>query len=161
MVVSSSGRVLAIPRDGNLSNGVMFATETHAGRRINRDFAEQRSTWEPLYEVTQMKGDGEAHPLLSPDDEFADYENWDRGKSLSTTREESYFGKVMVMEPGPDRFEAAIVPDPAGTGTGTYEFETIAAGLCTHGLPGRCAYGRRPESSAGWQGNPSDDPSTS
>ena len=35
--------------------------------------------WEPLYEVTQMKGDGEAHPWLSPDDEFANYENWDRG----------------------------------------------------------------------------------
>ena len=40
---------------------------------------ELRARWEPLYEVTQMKGDGEAHPFLSPDDEFADYENWDKG----------------------------------------------------------------------------------
>ena len=38
-----------------------------------------RSRWEPLYEVTQMKGDGEAHPLLSPNDEFADYGTWDKG----------------------------------------------------------------------------------
>ena len=75
----TGGRVFAIPHNGNLSNGVMFATETLSGRRINRDYAEQRSIWEPLYEVTQMKGDGEAHPSLSPNDEFADYENWDRG----------------------------------------------------------------------------------
>jgi hypothetical protein len=172
----TGGRVFAIPHNGNLSNGMMFATETLSGRRINRDYAEQRSIWEPLYEVTQMKGDGEAHPFLSPNDEFADYENWDRGNwngeakkpgmlpheyarsalkiglqqeerlgvnpfkfglvgatdahtSLATTREENNFGKVSVMEPGSGRFEAQIVPDPEGTGTGTYEFETIASGL--------------------------------
>ena len=60
----TGGRVFAIPHNGNLSNGVMFATETLSGRRIDRDYAEQRSMWEPLYEATQMKGDGEAHPLL-------------------------------------------------------------------------------------------------
>jgi Protein of unknown function (DUF3604) len=75
----TGGRIFAIAHNGNISNGVMFQTETLSGRRINRDYAERRSTWEPLYEVTQMKGDGEAHPLLSPNDEFADYENWDRG----------------------------------------------------------------------------------
>ena len=73
------GEVLAIPHNGNISNGVMFATETLSGTPIDRDYAEQRARWEPLYEITQMKGDGEAHPILSPTDEFADYENWDRG----------------------------------------------------------------------------------
>ena len=53
--------------------------DAFSGRRINCDYAERRSIWEPLYKVTQMKGDGEAHPFLSPNDEFADYENWDRG----------------------------------------------------------------------------------
>ena len=46
---------------------------------IDRDYAERRMRWEPLYEVTQMKGDGEAHVALSPNDEFAGFETWDRG----------------------------------------------------------------------------------
>ena len=75
----TGGQVLAIPHNGNISNGVMFAAETLSGMPIDRDYAEQRAKWEPLYEITQMKGDGEAHPILSPTDEFADYENWDRG----------------------------------------------------------------------------------
>lgn len=73
------GRVLAIPHNGNLSNGLMFATQTLEGKPLDREYAQRRSQWEPLYEVTQIKGDGEAHPLLSPDDEFADYETWDKG----------------------------------------------------------------------------------
>ncbi|NDR57943.1 DUF3604 domain-containing protein [Aliiruegeria sabulilitoris] len=75
----TGGNLLAIPHNGNLSNGVMFAVETMSGEPIDADYAERRSRHEPLYEVTQMKGDGEAHPLLSPDDEFADYGTWDRG----------------------------------------------------------------------------------
>ena len=43
---------------------------------LDRDYAERRMRWEPLYEVTQMKGDGQAHPALSPSDEFADFETW-------------------------------------------------------------------------------------
>ncbi len=75
----SGGRVLAIPHNGNLSNGMMFDVKTLAGKKISKEYAEQRQLWEPLYETTQIKGDGEAHPLLSPDDEFADYETWDLG----------------------------------------------------------------------------------
>ena len=73
-------RLLAIPHNGNLSSGLMFDDVTLTNkRRIDRDYAERRMRWEPLYEVTQMKGDGEAHPALSPTDEFADFETWDRG----------------------------------------------------------------------------------
>jgi hypothetical protein len=75
----TGGEVLAIPHNGNIWNGVMFATEILSGKRIDRDYAAARAKWEPLYEFTQMKSDGEALPLLSPDEEFADYENWDRG----------------------------------------------------------------------------------
>ena len=73
------GRLLAIPHNGNLSNGLMFARETYDGEPLDRDWASQRARFEPLYEVTQIKGDGEAHPLLSPDDGFADFWTWDKG----------------------------------------------------------------------------------
>jgi Protein of unknown function (DUF3604) len=76
----TGGRVLAIPHNGNLSNGLMFPTrERLHGKVVDADYVRLRARWEPVVEVTQIKGDGEAHPLLSPDDEFADYETWDMG----------------------------------------------------------------------------------
>jgi hypothetical protein len=75
----SGGRILAIPHNGNLSNGLMFDNVTLTGKPLTKAYAERRALWEPLYEVTQIKGDGEAHPALSPNDEFADYWTWDKG----------------------------------------------------------------------------------
>jgi hypothetical protein len=76
----TGGSALAIAHNGNLSNGIMFPVDRQfTGRKIDDDYIEARAKWEPLYEVTQIKGDGEAHPLLSPDDVFADYETWDVG----------------------------------------------------------------------------------
>jgi hypothetical protein len=78
---NTGDKLLAIPHNGNLSNGLMFDDVTlTTKKRLDRNYAEQRARWEPLYEVTQMKGDGEAHPLLSADDEFADFETWDKGQ---------------------------------------------------------------------------------
>jgi hypothetical protein len=76
----SGGRVLAIPHNGNLSNGLLFDDVTFTDKKaIDRDYAERRMRFEPVYEVTQMKGDGETHPSLSPNDEYADYGTWDKG----------------------------------------------------------------------------------
>lgn len=76
----TGGRILAIAHNGNLSNGIMFPiVDSFTGASFDRAYAETRKKWEPLYEATQIKGDGEAHPFLSPDDEFADYETWDQG----------------------------------------------------------------------------------
>ena len=75
---TTGGSVLAIPHNGNMSNGLMFAVERSNGQPIDRQYAESRMRWEPLYEVTQIKGDGEAHPKLSPTDEWADYGTWDK-----------------------------------------------------------------------------------
>ena len=67
--------MLAIAHNGNLSNGIMFPEiDSFTGQPITQEYAETRARWEPLYEVTQIKGDGEAHPYLSPNDEFADFE---------------------------------------------------------------------------------------
>ncbi len=73
----TGGDVLAIAHNGNLSNGIMFTEENYDGSPLSEDLAQLRERFEPLYEVTQIKGDGEAHPLLSPDDEFADFDTWD------------------------------------------------------------------------------------
>jgi hypothetical protein len=76
----TGGSLLAIPHNGNLSNGRMFELKTFKGDPLSKDWAEARSRWEPLLEVIQMKGQGEAHPSLSPNDEFvANYELWDEG----------------------------------------------------------------------------------
>jgi hypothetical protein len=72
--------VLAIAHNGNLSNGRMFPLiESFTGKPVDVEYAVQRAKWERLYEASQTKGDGEAHPFLSPNDEFADFERWDKG----------------------------------------------------------------------------------
>ena len=76
----TGGQALAISHNGNLSNGWMFPLDkTYAGGTVDKNYVTLRAKWEPLYEVTQIKGDGEAHPALSPNDEFADYGTWDVG----------------------------------------------------------------------------------
>ena len=77
------GKALAIPHNGNLSGNRMFAFAASDDRQANQDYAKRRARFEPLYEVTQIKGDGESHPLLSPNDEFADYEIFRWGVTLS------------------------------------------------------------------------------
>ena len=78
--LKTGGSVLAIAHNGNLSNGLMFPVDAqYTGRKLDKRYVERRARREPLYEATQIKGDGEAHPFLSPDDEFADYETWDAG----------------------------------------------------------------------------------
>jgi hypothetical protein len=77
---STGGTALALAHNGNLSNGIMFPVDAqYTGRKLDQQYVESRARWEPMYEITQIKGDGEAHPLLSPDDAFADYETWDLG----------------------------------------------------------------------------------
>ena len=85
---TTGGDVLAIPHNGNLSNGMMFAMQDDFadGAAFDTAYAETRQKWERLYEAVQVKGDGEAHPLLSPEDEFADYETWDYGNLDASER---------------------------------------------------------------------------
>lgn len=87
----TSGKVLAIPHNGNISGGRMFALQDYDDNPLTQEYAATRMRWEPIYEVTQYKGDGEAHPFLSPDDEFADFETWDKAN-------------LAMMEPHEDEF---------------------------------------------------------
>jgi len=173
----TGGQVLAIPHNPNISNGLTFAATMSNGKRLTREYAEKRALWEPLLEVTQAKGDSEAHPFLSTEDEFADFETWDFGNagspmvpkqnnmlqyeyarsalqwglkhqiklgtnpfkfgmvggtdnhvSLSTTREENFFGKLPNLLPGPDRTQEAMVMKADGT-PAVKSWETAASGL--------------------------------
>ena len=72
----TGGQVLAIPHNGNMSNGQMYSAETFDGKPMDRAYAEARASHEPLLEATQIKGDSETHPYLSPNDEFANFEKW-------------------------------------------------------------------------------------
>ena len=87
---ATGGEVLSIAHNGNLSNGMMFPDETVGGSPIDEAYASLRARFETVYEVTQVKGDGEAHPVLSPDDEFADFENWDWDNIGRTQKKEDW-----------------------------------------------------------------------
>ena len=119
----TAGQVLAIAHNGNMSNGVMFPESKAFGKRIGKSYAEQRIRWEPLYEATQIKGDGETHPYLSPDDEFADYETWDRGNLTLTV------AKSTEMLPGEYAREALKrgLQLQAEFGTNPYKFGMIGS----------------------------------
>jgi hypothetical protein len=86
----TGGSALAIPHNGNLSNGRMFARTDFAGKPLTQRQAATRARWEPVVEVTQQKGDSETHPALSPNDEFAAFERWDAADLLATRKKEPW-----------------------------------------------------------------------
>ena len=81
----SGSELLAIAHNGNLSNGTMFPTIEAFGKELDKTYVETRAKWERLYETTQTKGTGEAHPYLSANDEFANFEIWDKGNLDGST----------------------------------------------------------------------------
>jgi hypothetical protein len=93
------GRALAIPHNGNLSNGLMFSNKRFGGKKMTREYAEKRARWEPVIEVSQIKGDEEAHPLLSPEDEFADFENWDVSNILGSAAKQEWMLQYEYARP--------------------------------------------------------------
>ncbi len=93
---ATSGKALAIPHNGNMSRGLMFTEKNYDGDPLTAAYAKTRARWEPIYEVTQVKGDGETHAALSPDDLFADYETW--ASFTSQDNSESSFGNEIIRD---------------------------------------------------------------
>ena len=118
------GQALALAHNGNLSNGWMFPVDkTYHGYEVDQNYVEQRARWEPLYEMTQIKGDGETHPLLSPNDEFADYENWDKG-NLDLT--ELKTDEMLAGEYAREALKRGLQLE-AKLGTNPYKFGMVGA----------------------------------
>ncbi|HEX4507955.1 MAG TPA: DUF3604 domain-containing protein [Alphaproteobacteria bacterium] len=83
----TGGQALCIPHNSNLSGGLMFADKTFGGKPFDKPYAEARAKWEPVAEITQTKGDSETDPIVSPDDEFANFERWDKMNILMTQQD--------------------------------------------------------------------------
>ncbi|HEX5091758.1 MAG TPA: DUF3604 domain-containing protein [Burkholderiales bacterium] len=119
----TGGSVLAIAHNGNLSNGLMFPMVEEFGKKLDKDYVEERAKWERLYEVTQTKGTGEAHPFLSPNDEFAKFELWDKGNldgSVAKKKEMLEFEYARAAFKNGLKLEAAF-------GTNPYKFGLIGS----------------------------------
>jgi hypothetical protein len=126
----TGGRVLAIAHNGNLSSGLMFPTVEEFGKKISKEYVETRAKWERLYETSQTKGAGESHPYLSPNDEFADFEIWDKGNldgSIPKTKEMLEFEYVRSALKNGLKLEAEF-------GTNPYKFGLISSSDAHTGL---------------------------
>ncbi len=120
----TNGAAMAFAHNGNLSNGIMFPVDVqYTGRKIDAFYVEQRAKWERMYEITQIKGDGEAHPFLSPDDEFADYGTWDVGNlDLSEAKTDD----MLAGEYAREALKSGLALE-AKLGTNPYKFGIVGA----------------------------------
>jgi hypothetical protein len=126
----TGGDVLAIAHNGNLSSGLMFPTVEQFGKPVDREYVEQRAKWERLYETSQTKGTGEAHPFLSPNDEFASFEIWDKGNldgSVAKTKEMLEFEYARSALKNGLKLEREL-------GTNPYKFGLVASSDAHTGL---------------------------
>jgi hypothetical protein len=89
---------LAIPHNSNISGGLMFPIVDSDGKGVTADWAKLRMRWEPVVEMTQIKGDSETHPRLSPNDEFADYETYEHLIAVEGVEAPSMFGDGFLAE---------------------------------------------------------------
>jgi hypothetical protein len=128
----TGGRVLAISHNGNVSNGRMFSIlDPISGGKFNKDYALTRTKWERLYEVTQTKGDGETHPFLSPNDEFADFYRWDKANLDGSVRKKK---EMLEFEYARSAFKNGLKLE-AELGVNPFKFGLIGSTDAHIGIP--------------------------
>jgi hypothetical protein len=128
----TGGRVLAISHNGNVSNGRMFSIlDPITGGKFNKDYALTRTKWERLYEVTQTKGDGETHPFLSPNDEFADFYRWDKANLDGSVRKKK---EMLEFEYARSAFKNGLKLE-AELGVNPFKFGLIGSTDAHIGIP--------------------------
>ena len=97
---AAGATLLAIPHNGNASDGMMFSTTDSDGKPLDAAYVAERARNEPIYEISQIKGTSETHPELSPNDEFAGFELWDYTLSADyerpTNRAGSYARQALL-----------------------------------------------------------------
>ncbi len=161
----TGGKILAIPHNANLSNGQMFQMVDGDGSPLSARYASLRARWEPLVEVTQIKGDGEAHPLLSRNDEFADFETWDIGNLIGSrektsdmlpgeyAREALKNGLLVQQQSGANPFKFGMIgsTDSHTSVTASEENNFWGKFATTEPHPGRWVKHRKPLQKDGWQ----------
>lgn len=121
----TGGKALAIPHNSNVSNGLMFELTGPDGGPMTADYARRRAAREPLVEVTQIKGDSESHPFLSPNDEFAGYGDagWELGNlSMEASKNNAMFAGEYVRE----ALKRGLAIE-ARTGVNPYKFGMIGS----------------------------------
>ncbi|MVZ98368.1 DUF3604 domain-containing protein [Sphingorhabdus sp. IMCC26285] len=121
----TGGKVLAIPHNSNLSNGLMFELVGPGGGPMTAEYARRRAAHEPVVEITQIKGDSEAHPFLSPNDEFAGYgtAGWELGNlTMQAVKKPQDFAGEYIRE----ALKRGLAIE-AKTGVNPYKFGVIGS----------------------------------
>ena len=152
----TNSRFISIPHNSNISKGYMFAETTVKGQPITADYARTRMKWEPITEVTQIKGDSETHAKFSPDDEFADFETYDY--YIQTTKNNTQVSSGDYVRPALKRglaIEKKIGVNPYKFGfIGSTDAHSGLASPEENNFQGKMAADSTPETKAPALGNP-------
>lgn len=120
---------LAIPHNSNISQGLMFPLQDSEGNIISKEYAETRIKYEPIIEMTQIKGDSETHPRLSPTDEFADYETYDHTISVAGAEARNLFSDGFLQQFSESDREILLKNKKTIAKTGDYARSALKRGL--------------------------------
>ncbi len=131
---------IAIPHNSNISQGLMFPLQDSDGKLISKEYATTRMKWEPVVEMTQIKGDSETHPNLSPTDEFADYETYDHLIAVEGAEAKNMFTDGFLGQLSPEDRELVLKNKQQIAKAGDYARSALKRGLAVEDRIGANPY---------------------